>query len=213
MKIILLSGPPGCGKDTFGSMLEKALWVDAVPNSMQLKFAGPIKEFFKNTYCHGDQAEFEWYEKRENKDIPHDALMGKTPREIQIAYSEMFMKPFHGSDIWGRMLGDKIQYEMTHNEIEYFIVTDLGFESEYDYLQNRYGSENIIIIEIRRKGCDFSKDSRNFIDPKVKPSWIMSFHNDYSFDWLWNRALDHAEFIRLDKKIEETAIDTRGELA
>ena len=90
MKILLLCGPPRCGKDTIGGMLQTLL--PGLP--MLMKFAQPIIEFMLRNYGI-NMALVE-------KDVPHPRLHGRTPRQVAIAYSERFCKPLFGIDYFGR---------------------------------------------------------------------------------------------------------------
>lgn len=179
-KILLLNGPPGCGKDTIGEMLLFQYSNEAAPIQ---KFAAPIKDFFRREYCNDDYDLFEWYERRENKDRPHEALMGKTPREIQIAYSELYAKPFHREDVWGRKLSVSAK-RLFEEGFKLIIVTDLGFSTEFRYLTNEFGAKNIGLLKIFREGKDFSNDSRGFVstgDIGLSPGdlWFNGgIHND-----------------------------------
>jgi hypothetical protein len=48
-------------------------------------------------------------------------------------------------------------------EGEDYVVTDSGFEEEARVLGRKFGRTSLVLIRIRRKGCSFKGDSRNFI--------------------------------------------------
>ena len=158
-KIILVNGPPRAGKDTA---------YEAVPNSVRTKFAQAVKEgthrcFGLDLHLYG----MDYFE--DCKDEPHEFFFGKTPREAYIAYSEMFMKPFTGDkQVFGKLLARWIEdiYDKWTDfnlPILPFIVTDSGFRDEAVALVEAFGADNIKLIRVHRKGCNFDNDSRDYI--------------------------------------------------
>lgn len=171
MKIIFLNGPPGCGKDYAGHILWE--WFG---HAQVFKFAGTLKERAHAFYEQCDEAghplphdAFEHV-----KDTPLDQFEGKTPREVYIGVSELFVKPMHGDKQFGVWLADKIQ----RLRPEVAVITDSGFRGEAEVLVERFGAENCLLARIHREGYDFSSDSRSYIDLADLGVQCLDINND-----------------------------------
>jgi len=149
-KIILINGPPRSGKDTVGQILR--LHFHATVD----KFARVLKEKAHTLYGMGTLAHGAYESKKED---PLPVFLGKTPREVYIALSETYYKPLHGIDIFGKLLWQDIR-----NVDGIIAITDSGFEPEARYLIDQVGAENVRLIRVYRPGCDFSGDSRSYIN-------------------------------------------------
>jgi hypothetical protein len=159
MKIILLNGPPGCGKDFGGSLLQDA--IDG-PFIVVDKFARQLKEACHAAYGifqNGKPVPHDWFEK--SKDEPRGEFFGKTPRQVYIGFSETYMKPMHGPRIFGEML--LRQLRMQDGAIDTLIITDSGFREEAEVLIQHYGAKNVQMIQIVREGHTYDGDSRSYV--------------------------------------------------
>ncbi len=158
MKIILLNGPPGCGKDFGGRKL-----MDALAKSVTVKFAKELKErthaLYRLVDADGMPRPHDWFEAV--KDDPLHQFHGKTPRECYIAVSENLIKPMHGTLIFGTWLVDAIEAAPMYDT---FIVTDSGFRHEAIALMDRFGVDNCLLVRIHRDGHNFASDSRSYLD-------------------------------------------------
>ncbi|WOE76339.1 hypothetical protein [Alterisphingorhabdus coralli] len=163
---ILFNGPPRSGKDTLGHQLFGYLLRTG---------ADPIIAEFKEHIRHvalyilGIQPED--YEARKDEFLPE---WHTTLRQFMIDFSEQFMKPKFGDDVWPKAayhaLGD-----LADNQI--VIFTDLGFPVELEYLQSRTDPERVIVVQLEREGCDWSKDSRNYVFPREKDAGCIIIMN------------------------------------
>ena len=169
MKIVLINGAPGSGKDTMGKMLEEHYNCDNGEERYEplraevVKFAGVIKRAATAIYCGGDRDLFDYLDTHERKNEKQDLFLGKSCREVQIGISENFMKPFHDEGVFGKIAANEIQ-QLIEEETEYFFVTDSGFRQEAVELVNRFGVENVILIRLHREGYTYTGDSRSHID-------------------------------------------------
>ena len=83
-------------------------------------------------------------------------------REALIHVSENVIKPSKGKDYYGNKLVEKIYENLNTN---YFFVSDGGFKEEIVPILNT--KANVIIINIERKNCSFSNDSRTLLTPEM----------------------------------------------
>lgn len=153
--IVFFNGPPRAGKDTAGSVL-----FDRTTTVHIDKFARMLKESCHAAYgvrLRHKPAPHDYFES--NKDTPQSVFFGKTPRQIYIAFSETYMKPTHGQDVFGKMLLEDLRYK-SHR---FIAITDSGFVKEADVLINHYGAANCVLVRLSRDGCDYSNDSRSHI--------------------------------------------------
>lgn len=152
-RLLLIQGPPGSGKDAFGALLAKL-----IPNALVRKFARVLKD-----RCHAlfGMPNVQHYGFDAMKDQPVAEFMGLTPRQAYIWLSEKCMKPKFGDDVFGRILLANLKEEKS-NAI--FVVTDSGFRVEAEPLIKHFGADRCLIVQMERKGHDFSIDSRNYWD-------------------------------------------------
>lgn len=163
MNIILFNGPPGCGKDTAARYLIHNRY--DLPGTIRFdRMSMPNKRAFAGTVG----AEIDRWgnvEKWEDrKDEPSLLLGGKSYRQWQIDYSESFMKPLYGGDIFPRLFADRHSHRF---EDKYYtvLVPDCGFDIEVLTLRKLLPKAGILLIRIHRTGFDFSLDSRSYITP------------------------------------------------
>lgn len=155
-QIIILNGPPQCGKDELANHL-----VANYPNFKKAKFADELKKMTHRAYNTTNQAAdaFEHV-----KDIPNVEFFGLTPRQAYIGFSENFIKKMHGKDFFGLLLASHIQTRH-QKEDDVFIISDGGFSEEVEPLIKTFGAKMITIVRLSREGSDFaaSGDSRRYI--------------------------------------------------
>ncbi|GIW77925.1 MAG: hypothetical protein KatS3mg104_2988 [Phycisphaerae bacterium] len=154
MKVALvLNGPPRSGKDEAGKqMAEKGAAVD--------KFAEPIRAMLRAVFGLSDE-EIERLKGR--RSVPYrDTYLeidGGTLRDVMIDFSEGFMKKWFGEDVFGKMLAERIK----SSDSTFHAITDGGFVSEMNPLVDALGKDNVFVIHLRRPGCTFDGDSRNYV--------------------------------------------------
>ena len=120
--VIFLNGPARAGKDTVGDALGFYLGKDTV--NME-KFAKPIKDGVQAAFNLTDEQRHELFE-TDAKDAPAEVFLGKTPRSVLISFSEDWLKPLYGSQVFGEMMSNRLD----ECDKEVTIITDCGFESE-----------------------------------------------------------------------------------
>lgn len=155
-KIIILNGPAGVGKDTIGN----ALCYDyrCTPTS----FKRPMFEIAASIL--GEQAYSKFitaYDDRDQKELPHDFLGGKTCREFMIWISESVVKPLFGNQQFGKLMSEHISL---HDDGFSFVCTDGGFPDEVIRLVE--DGHDVTLVRLFMDGKTFAGDSRDYISIK-----------------------------------------------
>lgn len=159
--IILLNGPPGSGKDEIANYLAEN------HGFIHRKMADPIVscmsnlfEFFNDPV--DDEHGYENFKRTVvGKDNDGNDVTG---REFMIRFSEGFVKPILGDDIWiKKMLGhlfDPCGNNFYHPGV---VISDVGFQNEVDAIRDAY--PNITELwAVEKDGCTFNGDSRKSLD-------------------------------------------------
>jgi hypothetical protein len=160
-KILILSGPPGCGKDTAGNAIAKRTPVLLEKLSAPLKAAVPA---FLGV-------PFEQLEKQKDEPVG----FGRLPsfRQMQIDLSEKWAKQLYGDDIFAYLLADRLHRAHERD----VVITDCGFRAELDHLVRQFGMENVMFVRIYRDGCDYAKDSRSHFGLPSGMTWVYVANN------------------------------------
>jgi DNA polymerase III delta prime subunit len=147
---IIFNGPPGSGKDEACHHLVK-------------KYGCTHKSFKQILFtltCKLFKVDYDWfmsdYDNREKKEAFEEKL-GMSRREAMIHTSENVIKPLFGKDYFGKALAE----ELLDNDA--YCASDGGFLEEIDPVINKLGKSNVLIVNLFRDGCDFSKDSRKYL--------------------------------------------------
>lgn len=170
-RITLLNGPPRSGKDAVADFMFKAL-----PSVIPMKFAKVLKESVHASLglmsYTGDPLSHDHFE--DVKDcVDVRGFNGVTPRQAYIQFSEAFAKPLWGDSIFGEWLADDIRM-LNRNVRHHVVVSDSGFVDEALVLIERFGADNVDLVRIERPGCDFSIDSRSYLELPVRTSVIIN---------------------------------------
>lgn len=180
-KLILLNGPPRCGKDTLAAGLMNEL---NDPTAIA-PLAGPLRA--AALLLTGFSEPLQWGLYDEIKDAPLPILEDREPvtdptypgdpttlRGFMIRLSEAFVKGIYGKDYWGRLLLVSHPWVTDPTDPRVLIVPDLGFASEYEFLSQHVDP---VVIHIEREGCTFDRDSRNWVYPKYNHGFISLVNN------------------------------------
>ena len=161
IKIIFLNGPPYSGKDTAAKLLS-----EINPQAMRFSFADELKAMFCR--AHG----FASFPEGKEKDMPMPApFQDKTWRQGVIAFSEAYMKPLFGKDIFGKLLLKHIQgvfgfahgYLTDREPLGIVCISDSGFSEEGQVLTQVFGKKNCCLVQLSRPGTSFVGDSRSYL--------------------------------------------------
>ena len=165
--VVLLNGPPGCGKDTVATHLVPYLQFH------KMKFAAPIKravcgllDMSESTLERHKNEPFSILRRESSRE---DENFGNTiyeysepesPRRLLIDLSESFLKVKYGETIFGRIAYRELQRSAS----DLIIFTDSGFAAEANAIIRFIGKENCILVRLHREGCTFEGDSRSYLE-------------------------------------------------
>lgn len=155
--IILLNGFPKSGKDSIAAIIGGRL--------NHMKFADPIHAM---AYAVFPLTRSKWhYIYDHHKDEPSGILYGMTPREVFIWLAEKVIKPKFGQSFFAEHLANRIKLMQTmtdaNQDLTGFVVSDLGFQEEFDTLAYSFGKERIHLWRVIREGTSPANDSRSII--------------------------------------------------
>lgn len=190
MKIIGFSGPPGSGKDSIADAIVSQLNNSTPALAHKMSLAAPMR---------GVGMTLLGYDPRNHADYtrlkgePQPLLVRKycsrtmdNLRQFMIAFSEDFIKPRYGDDFWGRLLyGEALALGL---EDAVILVPDFGFYREVKFFEDTVGWQNLITVRLSRAGCDFSVDSRNYVESS-QTYWL---DNDETIELAARRVIDAA---------------------
>lgn len=174
MKIVLFNGPPRCGKDTAAKAImqcpdfyEPVFERMSYPN--KAAFAGMMK-LEMDDYFQVDPWEWnKWVIIRE---------LGVSYRQWQIDFSEKFMKPLYGEDVFGQLFVKRALKRSSHS---LFVVPDCGFQVEINTLLDHFNPDDILLVKIYRDGTNFDGDSRSYITGDCETTGIFNNGTEASF--------------------------------
>lgn len=169
-KIIILNGPASIGKDTIGNALAKDY--NCIPTS----FKRPMFEIAASILGARAFSKFiTAYDDRDQKELPHDFLCGKTCREFMIWISETVVKPLFGNQQFGKLMSEHIQL---CDEGFRFVCTDGGFPDEV--IQLVEDGNDVTLVRLFMEGKTFAGDSRDYI--RIKESHLLGYKNYQEHD-------------------------------
>lgn len=153
--IIILNGPPGCGKDTIAAYLTGHRYP-----AVKASFKQPMFDIaFSMLGVYRYDEFMDLYNDREQKEKPQVILGGKSPRQFMIWISEEVMKPAFGEQYFGRRMVEEI-HEMYRDLA--VVISDGGFHEEIKPLVKE--GHEVHICRLHREGFTFAGDSRDYID-------------------------------------------------
>jgi hypothetical protein len=153
MRVFILNGPPGVGKDTLAA------------NLLGL-FGFPTVEFKAALYRETAEyfnVDLDYFigaaTNRHTKEAPDLYLGGISPRQALIHVSEDIIKPKYGKKFFGLKAVETLR--SLDGQAGTVVFSDGGFVEETECLIE-HGFE-VHIIQLHHKDFDFSKDSRDYV--------------------------------------------------
>ncbi len=164
MKLLLLNGPPKCGKDTVVRELVPYIKFRHMKFSMPMKraLAGLLDiseadvENFKDV--RSSVLQRAGTETKENRD---------TLRDFLIDFFDNYLAKRYGEDILGRMF-----WQHAKNSPEQLIVaSDCGKLAEVERVVSNAGRRNCVLVRIHRNGTTFDGDNRSYMPDNLCDTW------------------------------------------
>lgn len=150
---VIFNGPPGSGKDF------AVEYLNISPNTAHVTMKQKLLEIA--SIIHNIDFFAIWEDGRK-KDEPMKELDGVTPRQEVIRISEEVIKPHYGQEYFGKCAAQSIQDLSDAGVANVFLFSDGGFIDEI--LPITEVVDEVILIHLSREGCDFSDDSRDYVD-------------------------------------------------
>lgn len=146
MKVILINGPPGSGKDTFADCLKLLL---SEEKALFEKFAEPLKSGINLKNLLGREVLGPLYEEKDEtikRQIP-DA------RQLYIAVANYIVSKY-GKDFFA----NRVISVAENHDLDWLVVSDLGFVEELNaFLKRNY---EVHVVNLMREGCSYQGDKR-----------------------------------------------------
>lgn len=157
-KIIILNGPPRCGKDTAAIAVTKNL---KEYGCVHMKISQPLKDIARGVFgLPNNQLEATKFT------VIAGHPCSYVDAQIQ---TYQYLSKVYGADWLGQALVNKINA----TEFPYIVLSDGGRPADINPLIREYGPRNLMIIQIMREGCSFSGDIRSYIsaspEVQIKP--------------------------------------------
>jgi len=160
---VFFNGPPGAGKDEGSRLLSPMLKRSHHLFKMSQPLKDAVAALFSLTLEEAAECE-------RQKNDPIDLLFGHSYRNWQISVSEKLVKIMAGADAFGYLA----QRRLVRRPEVILVSSDTGFDAEVPPLlplaRREDGTLRVVLIHLHREGCNFKKDSRNYIEiPGVEP--------------------------------------------
>lgn len=172
-RIIAFSGPKTCGKDTLATALISQNTVHPLGEVKRYfrraAFAEGVKRICQHTFgwSMADQGDCDWKETR------LDVWPYIEPRWAMMDIAD-FMRNKYGADVWVNALNERIQYWEDRTPYGAYVITDLRFPNEVDWLLEQGGK----IFYVERDQAELAlKEAQARGDAKALNS--SEIHYDY----------------------------------
>lgn len=170
--IVLFNGPPGSGKDCAADFFKhKKGW-------KHLSFKYQLYKETINYFGCDPEWFMERYDDRSVKEVPSYQLGNMSCREAMIYVSEKIIKPKHGLDYFGKQVASEIDLSKD------YAISDGGFVDELLPVINKVGTDNFILVQLTRKDCDYSTDSRRYFDGVVTKEHVINERTEISNEYI-----------------------------
>lgn len=165
-KVILVNGPPGCGKTTcVETMMGYISFNEPWLQPREIKVSEPLKRathslfgVYAWSWDHFDKENLQ-----SDKDKPCNEFFGQTPRDAYIAVSDYAREKF-GVEFFGWIA----RRQMALAKIAMVFVIDCGVLDELPPIIDYVGEENVLVIEVHAVNKNYDNDGRAYIGAELK---------------------------------------------
>lgn len=171
-RIIILNGPPGCGKDFAATVIGHR-----IPFVRVRAFKTHLISITAQLFRVDEEEFFEMCADRTTKDAFNPRLRGLSPREALIFVSETVVKPNFGKEYFGYTEVESLVRDPDCHG-RHIVYSDGGFLPEILTLAERFGYKNILVVRIHAEGKSFRGDSRSYLSPSSIRS--CDIYNDFT---------------------------------
>jgi hypothetical protein len=148
--VLILNGPPGCGKDTIANEIADVDYVE------QFEFKRALYTAVA-AYFYVDAEAFEARHKnRDLKEVPH-YWYNLSTREMLIRVSEDIIKPLFGKQYFGRQAAECV----ARSSADLCVFSDGGFDEEL--LPLVAAGFRVVVARLHRDDFTFDGDSRDYL--------------------------------------------------
>lgn len=175
--IILFNGPPRAGKDEAADFFKTKGF-----KHLSFKY-----QLYKETIKYFDVKEswfMDRYNNRAEKEVPSALLGHMSVREAMIYVSEEVVKPKRGLNYFGKLVADEIE------DGKDYCISDGGFIDELVPVINKVGSDNFVLVQLTREGCDYSTDSRRYFDGNLIHEYVNEFRTPVQQQYVLPQKFD-----------------------
>ena len=173
--IILLNGPPRCGKDTAAEFITLMVGNSKVQH---MKMSRPLKSAIRGIFG------FTHIEVHALESCKDQSKREDGPEFADLSYREMQIKLFeHLKETYGPgILGQIFVRHDRHTMKRHTVVSDAGLTVEIEPIVEAYPYKDIGLIQIRRPGCNFDNDIREYIGPHKSIGNFEVVENKYDLE-------------------------------
>ena len=171
---ICLNGPPGSGKDTIAKIIAEEIddYNNNIRSSSEMirwridKFAAPINTIAASILGINEHSgEFRRLREKDKEQKLTTFGVDITMRQLLINISEDLIKPSFGKTWFGEQAARRVNNSISCKSNEVFLVSDSGFQHEYDAFKEAvHSSVKVQLVNVVRDNCDFTNDSREWVD-------------------------------------------------
>ena len=156
-KVIVLNGPPKCGKDTLAMQFLDYMKLVDDANVRFCQFKDALYRETQKIFSIPD-SEMDIFKERNKKEVPNMLTNYMSPRQALIHVSETIIKPTHGRSYFGK---EALKFVDKYNKhFDYFIFADGGFIEEVVELAKHH---DVFVVRLHNGNMDFSGDSRRYL--------------------------------------------------
>lgn len=142
VKIIGICGKKESGKDTVGDYI-----LSHYEGYTKLSFAGALKDICKILYPLLTDDHLTDHVLKEKIEV--DTLQNQSPRMIMQRVGTDLFRKHYDENIWIRILNDSIRRHIQENQCYKFVITDVRFQNELDYILSTF--EDAMMLNIQRE--------------------------------------------------------------